>query len=272
MARSRSVAARQIRRRLLIAGGLLLALAALIAVSVVLPAPGSDRVTAFAAASLTDVMSELEAQFEAAYPDVDLVVSTAASSVLARQIEQGAAADVFLSASPQWSDYLAQRDLLRYPARPLVGNEIVVIGAAGAPPLAGPGGLLRFDRIALADPEGVPAGVYAREALQRAGLWEAVAPRVAPTRDVRAAVAAVRTGAAPVAVVYRSDVQAATDVRVVLEWPEALQPHIRYTIAIPRTTEHPNRALEFVEFVRDSERLGVWRRYGFVPLAEPVLP
>lgn len=272
MARSRSVAARQLRRRLLVAGGLLLALAALIVVSVVLPTPGRDRVTVFAAASLTDVMAEMEEAFEAAYPDVDLVVSTGASSVLARQIEGGAPADVFLSASPRWTDYLAERDLLRYPARPLVGNRLVVIGGPSVSLLARPTDLLRFDRVALADPEGVPAGVYARQALGRAGVWEAVAPRVVPTRDVRAAVAAVRTGAAPVAVVYRSDVRRATGVRVVMEWPEALQPRIRYTVAVPRATEHPNRALEFVEFIRDSERLRLWRRHGFVPLAEPVLP
>lgn len=250
----------------------MLALAALIVASVVLPNPGRDRATVFAAASLTDVMAELEARFEAAYPDVDLVVSTAASSVLARQIERGAPADVFLSASPDWTDYLSERELLRYPAQALVRNRLVVIGPAGTPLLAGPGGLLRFDRIALADPEGVPAGVYARQALQRAGLWDDVAPRVVPVRDVRAAVAAVRTGAAPAAVVYQSDAQGAADVQVVLDWPEALQPRILYTIAVPRATEHPNRALEFVEFVRGGERLGVWRRYGFVPLAEPVLP
>ena len=272
MARSRSVAARQIRRRLLIAGGLVLALAALIAVSVVLPAPSRDRVTVFAAASLTDVMAEAEQAFEAAYPDVDLIVSTGASSVLARQIEGGAPADVFVSASPQWTGYLAERDLLRYPARPLVANWLVVIGRADSPRLARPDDLLRFDRIALADPQGVPAGVYAREALGRAGVWEAVAPHVVPTRDVRAAVAAVRTGAAPVAVVYRSDVRGAPDVRVVLAWPERLQPPIRYTIAVPRAAERPSRALEFVEFIRDTERLGLWRRHGFVPLAEPVLP
>ena len=80
---------------------------------------------------------------------------------------------------------------------------------------------------------------------------------------------AVRAGAVPAAVVYASD--AAPGVRVLLAWPEALQPEIRYHVAIPRTTRRPNRALEFVEFVRQSERIGLWRRYGFEPLAEPVL-
>lgn len=253
-------------------GGLLLALAALVIVSVAIPNPGRDRVTVFAAASLTDVAGALERAFEAAYPDVDIVVTTGASSVLARRIVQGEPADLFLSDSPAWTDSLSARGLLRYPARSLVGNGLVVVGPAGTPFLAGPGGLLRFEKIALADPEDVPAGGYAKHALQQAGLWEAVAPRVVPVSDVREAVAAVRTGAAGAAVVYRSDVRGGADVRVVLDWPEALQPRIRYTIAIPRATRHPNRALEFIEFVRDGKRLGVWRRYGFTPLAEPVLP
>ncbi|MEP0548736.1 MAG: molybdate ABC transporter substrate-binding protein [Rhodothermales bacterium] len=272
MARTRSVAARQIRRRLLILGSLLLALFALLYASTLFPSEGSEELTVFAAASLTDVMGALEAEFEAAYPDVDLVVSTGASSVLARQIEQDAPADVFFSASPVWMTYLAERGLLRYPARDIVSNGLVVIGAASEPSLGGLGGLLRFERIALADPESVPAGEYAREGLERAGLWDAVADRVVPTLDVRAAVAAVQTGAVPVAIVYATDVRGAADVRVLLSWPESIQPRIRYLVAVPRRTQHANRALEFVEFVQQSERIAVWRRYGFVPLAEPVLP
>ena len=272
MARPRSVAARQIRRRLLIVGTLLISLLGLLYISTLFPHEGREKLTVFAAASLTDVLYALEAEFEAAYPDVDLVVSTGASSVLARQIEQGAPADVFFSASLAWMDYLAERSLLRYPPQDIVSNGLVVIGAPSEPSLAGPGGLLRFDRIAIADPESVPAGEYAREALERAGLWDAVADRIVPTLDVRAAVAAVETGAAPVAIVYATDIREASGVRELLTWPEAIQPRIRYLVAVPRRTQHANRALEFVEFVRQSERIAVWRRYGFVPLAEPVLP
>jgi molybdate transport system substrate-binding protein len=252
-------------------GGFALALGVLAAAALLLPESERQRVTVFAAASLTDAMGEVESAFEAAYPDVDLVVSAAASSVLARQIEQGAPADVFVSASPRWTDYLAERDLLRYAARALVSNRLVVIGGEAVPLMAGPSDLLRYDRIALAD-EGVPAGDYARRALRQVGIWDEAAARIVPTRDVRAAVAAVRTGAAAVAVAYHSDVLDAPGVRVVLEWPAAQQPQIRYTVAVPRTTTHPNRALELVEFIRASERLDLWRRHGFVPLAEPVLP
>jgi molybdate transport system substrate-binding protein len=168
--------------------------------------------------------------------------------------------------------YLAERGLLRYPARDIVSNGLVVIGAASEPSLGGLGGLLQFERIALADPESVPAGEYAREGLERAGLWDAVADRIVPTLDVRAAVAAVQTGAVPAAIVYATDVRGAADVRVLLSWPESIQPRIRYLVAVPHRTQHANRALEFVEFVQQSERIAVWQRYGFVPLAEPVLP
>jgi molybdate transport system substrate-binding protein len=268
--RPRSRAGRQIRRRLLVIGGLVFALAALVVLTVLTPPSEDERVTVFAAASLGEVLAEMETAFEAAYPGVDLVVSTAASSTLARQIEAGAPADVFLSASPRWTDYLAERGLLRYAARPIVGNELVVVGGPGVLRLASPRDLLRFDRVALGD-EGVPAGDYARRALRAARVWEDVVPRIVPTRDVRAALAAVETGAAEVALVYRSDVVGAGGVQVVYEWPDALQPRIRYTIAVPRATEHANRALEFVEFVRASEQLSVWRRHGFTPLAETVL-
>lgn len=272
MARARSVAARRIGRRLLVVGALLFALVALLYVSTLFQHDEDQELIVFAASSLTDVIEAFATEFEAAYPGVQVTVSTGASSVLARQIEQRAPADVFFSASPAWMDYLGDKGLLRYPAREVVSNRLVVIGTARTPSLGGLGELLRFERIALADPESVPAGEYAREGLERAGLWDALASRIVPTLDVRAAVKAVQTGAAPVAIVYATDVGGASGVDVLLTWPEAIQPRIRYLMAIPRRTQHANRALEFFEFVRQSERIEIWQRYGFMPLAEPVLP
>ena len=102
------------------------------------PQPERETLLVFAAASLADVMTELEQQFEAAYPGVDLLVNLGASSLLARQIERGAPADVFLSASPAWTAFLGEREQLRAPAQSLVGNRLVVIGQCDAAPLAGP--------------------------------------------------------------------------------------------------------------------------------------
>lgn len=252
--------------------GLLVTALAVLALAMCYQEPARDEIVVFAAASLTDVMGELATEFERAYPGVEVVVSLGSSATLARQIAQGAPADVFFSASPVWTEYLAEENLLRAPARTVIGNRLVVVGREEAELLTTPDDLLAFYDIAVADPASVPAGLYAREGLERAGLWETVEPRLIPTVDVRAAVAAVQTGAAEIAVVYASDVRGADGVRVLLDWPEALHPPIRYTIAVPRTTGHPNRAFEFVEFVRQPERDLLWRRFGFAPLAETVLP
>lgn len=231
--------------------------------------PHAERVEllVFAAASLADGIAEMEQQFEAVHPDVDVVVSIGASSMLARQIERGAPADVFLSASPAWTELLAERGQLRARAQPLVGNRLVVIGRSDAAPLARLDALKRFDRIALADPAHVPAGQYAREGLERAGLWDDLADRIVPLLDVRAAVAAVQTGAAPIGIVYASDVRTISGVRVVLDWPAPFAPSIRYTVAVPATARYPEQAEAFVAFVRDTQA-GVWQRYGFSLLDE----
>lgn len=270
MPRPRSPVARQIRRRLIVVGVLLAALAAAL-VATCSQEPERDEVTVLAASALADVLAEMEADFEAAYPDVDLVVQTGASASLAQRIEEGAAADVFFSASPVWTEHLATRDLLRAPARVVIANRLVVVGPDEAPLLARLDDLLRFERIAVADPARQPVGQYARQGFERAGLWEAVEPRLVPAADTRAVLAAVQAGEVGAAVVFASDVRGVGGVRVLLEWPEAFHPPVRFTMAVPRTTRHPNRAFEFVEFVRQPERDPVWRRYGFVPLAEPVL-
>ncbi len=222
----------------------------------------------FAAASLTDVMHEMEAQFETLHSEVDVVVSVGASSLLTRQIEQGAPADVLLSASPVWTGYLDNRFRLRAPARPLVSNHLVVIGQDEVAPLGSLADLKRFERIALADPAHVPAGQYARDGLEQAGLWTDLAEQIVPMLDVRAVVAAVQTGAAPVGIVYASDVRAASGVHVLLDWPEQFAPDIRYTVAVPVTAPHPEHAEAFVAFIRAAEREVVWQRFGFGPRDE----
>lgn len=251
--------------------GLALGFAALLA-ALWTQEPPRDEVLVFAAASLADVSDALAEQFEAAYPGVDVLVSLGASSTLARQIESGAPADVFLSASPEWTAYLAERNLLRAPSRPVVSNRLVVVGPTGAQRLASLDDLAALYDIAVADPTSVPAGQYARAGLERAGLWEAIETRLIPTVDARAAVAAVQTGGANAAIVYATDALGADGVSVFLDWPDAYAPPVRYTVAVPRTTPNPSRAFEFAEFVRHPDRETTWRRFGFAPLAETVSP
>jgi molybdate transport system substrate-binding protein len=222
-----------------------------------------ERITVFAAASLTDVVEALARAYEAD-GGARVVVSAGASSDLARQIVAGAPADVFLSASPEWTAFLAAERALAAPPQPLARNRLVVLGPPGAEAIAGPADLLRFARIAVADPAHVPAGVYAREALETAGLWAQVQPRLLPTLDARAAVATLQRGAADAALAYASDTLAAPDLAVLLEWPDASHPDVRLEGAAVTA-----RGRAFLAFATALAQRPVWRRFGFRPVAPP---
>jgi molybdate transport system substrate-binding protein len=225
--------------------------------------PASEPITVFAAASLTDVVEELGRQFEAAH-GARVVASVGPSSDLARQIAAGAPADVFLSASPEWTAFLAEQTTLAAPPQALASNRLVVLGPPGSAPISAPSDLLRFERIAVADPSHVPAGQYAREALEAEGLWAQVEPRLVPTLDVRAAVATLQRGAADAALAYASDTLAAPALAVLLDWPDASHPDVRLEGAA--VTE---RGRAFLAFATAPAQQAVWRRYGFRPAAPP---
>ena len=170
-------------------------------------APDRAGPVVFAAASTADVVSETAPR---------ATVSVAASSVLARQIARGALADVFVTADPVWIDWLVEEGVEVLDRRVVAQGRLVVVGLRGNTA----GGPFE-DRIAMGDPSHVPAGRYGRAALEAAGRWVDVAPRAVYTGDVRAALAAVETGAADRAVVYGSDVRASPHVRVLHAFPEA---------------------------------------------------
>lgn len=219
----------------------------------------------FAAASLTDVSEALAVGFEEAleeqHPTVDVLVSVGASSMLARQIASGAPADLFLSASPEWTAYLKEQGRLADDPITLAGNRLVVLGREGAPAISSPRDLSQFARIAIADPTHVPAGQYAREALQAAELWEDVQPILVPTLDVRAAVAALDQGAVDAAIVYASDALAAPHLPAILTWPEDVQPSIEISGA--RMSGTGPAAAAFLSFLADPEQRATWMEYGF---------
>lgn len=218
----------------------------------------------FAAASLTDALETIADSFEAAYPRDRVILNVAATSLLARQIEQGAPADVFFSANLAWMQQLEEQGRVVGPVREPLSNQLVVVGRPETPVLPSLEALAGESRIALADPEHVPAGLYAREGLECAGLWEQIFPRIVPTLDVRAALLSVRNGAADVAVVYASDVQADPNVRVLLQWPAACQPEIRYAAARLRDANHPEGADRLLAYATDPARTAVWERFGFL--------
>lgn len=194
-------------------------------------AGGDDSVLVFAAASTTDVVTAIaEAETANGRPTT---VNVAASSVLARQVAEGAPADVFVSADPRWLDWLSARGVGLIERRELARGRLVVVGPADAPDEADVrAAVVGVCRIALGDPSHVPAGRYAQIALERLGLWDEVAPHVVASGDVRAALAAVALGRADRAVVYASDARVSDRVRVLVDIPPEASPPIRFEMAL----------------------------------------
>ncbi|GMG84269.1 molybdate ABC transporter substrate-binding protein [Paralimibaculum aggregatum] len=217
------------RRRSLLAA--LLALPP--ALSALLPARGAEPLTVFAAASLTDALEEIAAA-HAAETGRRPRLAFAASSTLARQIEAGAPADLFLSANARWMDRLEAKGLLAPGTRrDIAGNRLVLVGPAGTAPAPAAALLAAATgRIALGDPDHVPAGIYARAALEHLGLWDRLAPRLARADNTRAALALVARGETPLGIVYASDALVAPDLAVLAEMPADSHPPIRYPAAI----------------------------------------
>jgi molybdate transport system substrate-binding protein len=233
------------------------------------PAP----LTVFAAASLQDALRALDPLWRAASPgDPPLRLSFAASSALARQIEQGAPADLFLSADEPWMDYLSQRGLIVPQTRiaPLGNTLVLVAPTGGVPPLTlergtdlapllGPAG-----RLSVGDPAHVPAGRYAQAALEWMGAWPALAPRLARAENVRAALLLVERGEAPLGIVYATDALAARGVRVVARFPAESHPPIVYPFALTRRAAGNEAARALLGFLAGPAAAPVWEHHGFL--------
>ena len=212
----------------------------------------------FAAASLSDVAQDLVAAYEGE-TGRRAVVSPGPSSLLARQVEAGAPADVVLLAGPDWPRWLEDRNAIE-PSHTVASSRLVVIGPASAAPWSGTEPLAGLDRLALADPAHVPAGRYAEAALRAAGLWKRVESRVVPVADVRTAARAVSRGAADAALVYAPDAEAVAGVRVVLAWPDSLSQPVVFQGARVRSSTHPG-ASAFLDLARRHTDL--WEARGF---------
>jgi molybdate transport system substrate-binding protein len=230
------------------------------------PAPqagtaGAPMLLVFAAASLADALDELDRAFDA-QAHIPVKASYAASSVLAKQIEAGARAEVFFSADQEWMDYLEQRQLLRAGSRrDLLGNSLVLIAIA-------PGFALRASlgggRLALADPDSVPAGLYGKAALTHLGVWDAVAAHLAPAENVRTALAYVARGETPLGIVYGTDAAAEQRVRVVDVFPADTHPPIVYPAAL--TTAASAAAQQYLVFLGGDTARQIFVRHGFAAL------
>lgn len=241
----------------------------------VLPIAGSipaqaQNVTMFAAASVKDALDEIDAQNQAR-GGAKAAISYASSSALAKQIESGAPADIFISADLDWMDYVEKRKLVKAGTRTnLLRNEIVLIAPADSKasfrigpkfPLAK---LLGDGRLAMADPDSVPAGKYGKAALETLEVWSTVAGRVARAENVRAALAFVSRGEAPFGIVYRTDASADRKVRIVGAFPANSHPPIVYPAGMLVEGKSP-AAEKYFQFIKSAEAQAIFRKHGFVP-------
>jgi molybdate transport system substrate-binding protein len=231
----------------------------------------AQNVTVFAAASLKEALDEEAARFEAD-TGRHVIVAYGASSALAKQIEAGAPAALFISADLEWMDYLEQRSLLVPGSRAkLLGNSLVLIAPAksSASLEIAPGfalaAALGAEKIAIANPDSVPAGKYAKEALQSLGVWSEVEKQAVRAENVRGALALVARGEAAFGVVYRTDALAEKSVRTVDTFPESSHAPIVYPIALVKTA-NARAAAAFADFLRSPAARTIWSTYGFVPL------
>lgn len=239
------------------------------------PASAQEQtLTVFAAASLKNALDDIDAAFTAK-THVKVQASYAASSALAKQLEQGAPADVFVSAETDWMDYAAQKKSVQETTRVnLLGNAIVLIApkdskidnVAIAPgfdlaKLAGDG------RIATGDVAAVPVGKYAKAALEKLGAWQAAAPKFAMAENVRAALTLVARGEAVLGIVYATDARVEPGVKIVGTFPDGSYPPVIYPAAA--TTNAKPAASDYLRFMQSSAAKGIFEKYGFTFLVRP---
>lgn len=231
---------------------------------------GAQELTVFAAASLTDAMKEIGGAYVKA-TGVKVSFNFAASNLLARQIDEGAPADLFLSADEASMDWLERRRRLAPGTRrSLLSNILVVVVPSDSTlkltrieDLAGP----RVRVLALAEPQTVPAGIYAKQYLQSKKLWTRLIDRIVPTENVRAALAAVAGGNAEAGIVYKTDAALSNKVKIAFEVPVAEGPRISYPVAVIAESTRLPAARKLLAYLESEAALAVFRRFGFKILA-----
>jgi molybdate transport system substrate-binding protein len=242
--------------------------AAMVALVSAPSAHGREKITVFAAASLTNALQDIDSSFDVKTGNA-IRESFASSSTLARQIEAGAPAQIFISADTKWMSYLAQKGLIAA-QRILLSNALALVVPVDSPlapravdrtvdwlRLLGTDG-----RLALGDPDHVPAGIYAKEALQHLGAWKELEPRLAPAEDVRGALALVERGEAPLGIVYATDARVSARVRIVGIFPAASHAPIVYPAAILKGADSAGVQAYF-HFLSGPEARAVFARCGF---------
>lgn len=214
-----------------------------------------------AAASLTDVMREI-----AQHSSDSLVFNFGSSSLLARQIVAGAPADVFISADEAKMDQLQTRAFIdRKTRRDILSNTLVIVVASDSGlKVSSANDLVDLRKIAIAEPQTVPAGIYAKEYLRKAGVWSRITQKIVPTDNVRGALAAVESGNVDAGIVYKTDAQISRSVRIAFEVPKAEGPKILYPAAVVADSREKAAAARFVAFLSSDAARAIFRKYGFI--------
>lgn len=228
----------------------------------------AEDVTVFAAASLSNALKDIGGVYQARFKDSRIRASFAASSTLAKQIEAGAPADVFMSADRKWMDYLADRNLIIKASRKdMLGNTLVLIAPAseaksfamleGKPPeLNG--------RLCMGEPASVPAGIYGKQALTNLRWWSTLEKQIVATEDVRTALSFVERAECPLGIVYETDARISNKVTVVGRFPAATHDPIVYPFALLPAAG--NAARQFFKYLAEPEARAIFQKYGFVML------
>ncbi len=227
------------------------------------------EITVFAAASLTDALKETATAYEKQSGE-KVAFNFGASSLLERQIEEGAPADVFFSADEAKMDALAAKDLiLKETRKSRLSNSLVIVTSADSDlKITSPADLTsaKVRRIALADPKAVPAGVYSKAFLEKEKLWLEIEPKVVPVDNVRAALAAVESGNIEVGMVFKTDAAISKKVKVAYEVPFATGPKISYPMAVTKNAKQVESAKKFVEYLGSDDAAKIFTKYGFIVL------
>jgi molybdate transport system substrate-binding protein len=224
------------------------------------------EVTVSAAASLADALKAIAADYEKSSGD-KITFNFGASSTLARQIAEGAPADIFFSADEAQMNMLATKNLIDTATRKSVlGNSLVVIVPKDSTlQIKSAGGLTNSNikQIALADPKAVPAGVYGKAWLEKMQLWMAIEPKIVPTENVRAALAAVASENVDAGVVYKTDAAISKKIKIVYEVPAADAPKISYPMALVKDSTQPEAAKKFLDYLASKEAGNIFQQFGF---------
>jgi molybdate transport system substrate-binding protein len=237
------------------------------------PVAAQETLTVFAAASLKNALDDVNTAFTKT-SNIKVTASYAATSALAKQLEAGAPADVFLSADLKWMDYAVEKKLVKADTRfNLLGNKLVLIAGKDSKlnnvqigqgfdivKLAGDG------RIAVADTKAVPAGLYAKAALEKLGAWQAAEPKLAQAENVRATLAFVARGETPIGIVYETDAKVEPNVKIAGYFPDGSYPPVTYPAAA--TVHAKADAAKYLQFLRGNEAKAVFEKYGFSYLAK----